>query len=172
MKELWLPVVGYEGLYEVSNLGRVRSVERTVETRKGVFSPLKAKIMSPTISRGYLRLHLYKKGKSLSKYVHVLVAEAFIGAKPQGLQTLHGIRGKLCNEPANLSYGTAKENAADRKRDGTEIVGEKMYCAKLTEKSVNEIRNSSLSCTELAVLYGVTEATLYKAKTGRSWTHI
>lgn len=104
--EIWKPVVGYEGRYEVSNLGAVRAVH---STRSGSPRPL----AQTTDSHGYLSVTLYK-GDGLagrkSFGVHQLVAAAFIGEKPAGLDVNHldGLRAN--NSSTNLEYVTRSEN--------------------------------------------------------------
>lgn len=106
-KEQWKDVVGYEGLYQVSNLGRVRN--------------LKGNIMSPSkINRcGHLGLILRKNKKPKCNTIHRLVAKAWLGECPVGCQVLHGPNGIEDNSAANLSYGTNSQNQLDRRRDGT-----------------------------------------------------
>lgn len=80
-QEIWKDVVGYEGLYEVSNLGRVRSLDRETEDTLGRKRKWKGQILNPTISnngKGYLRVRLSEDGKRTDFRVHRLVAEAFI----------------------------------------------------------------------------------------------
>ncbi|PVB19745.1 NUMOD4 motif-containing HNH endonuclease [Mycobacteroides abscessus] len=114
--EAWLPVVGYEGLYEVSHLGRVKSVRR--KGLQGGF--IGGKILRPGPQRrGYLTVHLYdKSGCGSSKRVHRLVAEAFYGPGPEGCEVLHlnDIPGD--NRLENLRWGTRSENELDKRRNG------------------------------------------------------
>lgn len=99
--EQWLPVVGYEARYEVSDQGRVWSIKS-------------GKILSPgPNSRGYLTVHLYDGSspkKPRSHCVHDLVMAAFVGPKPDGYHVDHGRRGKQCNALATLEYVTPVEN--------------------------------------------------------------
>lgn len=121
MKELWLPVVGYEGLYEVSDQGRVRSLDRyeQVRSRSGnlyrQFFPgaLKAQRLRPA----YLAVHLSKDNKPATRYVHALVAEAFLGKRPEGMVVNHIDENKLNNKADNLEWATYMENSQhSRKR--------------------------------------------------------
>lgn len=106
--EVWKPVVGYEGLYEVSNKGNVVSLKRNMRT-----------ILSPSIkSNGYLQLCLYKKGKGKSLYVHRLVAESFLDRVDGKEQVNHLDEDKLNNSVENLEWCTSKENNAH----GTRVV--------------------------------------------------
>lgn len=119
MEERWLPVVGFGGFYEVSDLGNVRSVDRIVQ-RKGRDMRLRGRPLRAGInSCGYRTACLHRRGKLTTQSVHVLVAEAFIGPRPEGLDVLHGPGGQLDNRVTNLRYGTVSENMADTVRDGT-----------------------------------------------------
>lgn len=111
--EYWRPVVGYEGLYEVSNKGRVRSLDRYIKDRNGNYTHfLKGRILSQaTIRKGYKQVQLSKDGTQTPKRVHRLVAEAFI---PNPLN-LPQINHKDCNPSnnsvENLEWCDAKYNS-------------------------------------------------------------
>lgn len=97
-KESWRPVVGYEGLYEVSDKGRVKS-----------FLKIKNRILKP-VNDNYLRVDLYKNGKNNLKLIHRLVAEAFIKNPNTKPQVNHIDGNKHNNTIENLEWVTAKEN--------------------------------------------------------------
>lgn len=109
--EIWLPIAGYEGLYEISALGRIRSLARRT-TRGGI---LKA---SPGWA-GYLKVSLSKPGVIRSYHVHRLVAATFLGPCPEGQQVRHLDGDPLNNTLTNLRYGTVSDNALDRVLHGT-----------------------------------------------------
>ena len=111
--EIWKDVVGYSGIYEDSNLGRVRSLDRLDTAGR----KRKGRILKQTLSN-YLRVILCN-GKKKTRLVHQLVCETFIGPRPEGKEVCHGPSGKLDNSLTNLRYGTHSENALDRNRDGT-----------------------------------------------------
>lgn len=121
MIEEWREVVGFEGLYEVSNHGNVKSVDREVPhgntsgTRK-----IKGRILKQYRhnSMGHWIVGLCREGKSKNYFVHSLVLEAFVGPKPQGKVACHGEKGTYDNCLDNLRYGTQWENVGpDRNRD-------------------------------------------------------
>lgn len=111
MEEIWKPVVGYEGLYEVSNIGRVRSLARIVECNGGRKRKLKTRILRQSCApSGYYMVTLHKKGKQKSGLVHRLVCEAFI-PKPLGKDEVnHKDENSKNNNATNLEWVTAKEN--------------------------------------------------------------
>ena len=165
--EEWIPLLGYDCDYDVSNLGRVR---------RNYKDTCRVKILrqhGTGADRVHLSVHLELNGSGTTKLVHHLVAQAWLPPKPVGLIILHGPRGRRDNCPDNLSYGTYRQNAGpDRERDGTLIKGEQSYWAKLTEKDVIEIRKSTKTCRVLAQEYGVSATVISKARTGKTWKHV
>ena len=114
MNELWQPVLGYEGFYEVSDQGRVRSLDRVVQkTRYGktYSSTLNGKVLKPGFDGdGREQVPLSKKGKVVRRHVHSLVAYSFIGLRPEGLEIDHVNGDHLDNRSCNLEYVTHEEN--------------------------------------------------------------
>lgn len=112
MEEIWKDIKGYEGFYQVSNMGRVKSVDRvyTTNNRWGGISHKcqKGRVLKPfTINSGYLIIHLGRKKKCL---IHRLVYEAFMGPIPEGMQVNHINEDKKDNRLENLNLMTPKEN--------------------------------------------------------------
>lgn len=105
--ERWLPVLGFEGLYEVSDCAQVRSLRRHKVLRP-----------SPSSCSPYLKVTLYRgKGRgSVTQPLHILVAAAFLGPRPEGLMARHLDNNPMHNHLRNLEYGTRSENHADRRR--------------------------------------------------------
>lgn len=112
--EEWRPVVGYEGIYEVSDAGRVRSVPR-VDAAGRVRAP---KIKAQSLSNGYRFVLLFKNRKQRAARVHVLVAAAFLGPRPPGLVVNHIDHDKTNNQVGNLEYVTQRENIQAAVRAG------------------------------------------------------
>lgn len=120
----WRPIPSAPG-YEASDLGQVRSVDRVVETVRGP-RPYRGVVLSPKIrADGYAEVNLGGVG---SRAVHVLVAEAWLGPRPSGLDVCHGPDGRGDNSPANLRYDTRAANIADCVRDGTHAQARKVTC--------------------------------------------
>jgi hypothetical protein len=177
MAEVWRSVAGYEGLYEVSDLGRVLSLSRTVRHGWSQWQMVPQRLLKPILNGGYYKVNLYDEGGSVKIWgIHRLVAFAFLGPCPSALIVRHGPKGSLCNEVENLSYGTYAENTADRLRDGTACRGSKSPCSKLTETQVLEIFNAKLTKDfkrrQLAELYSVSEATIKSIRAGNNWKHL
>ena len=127
--ERWKPVNGYEGIYEVSSHGRVRSLDRTVTRSDGKVHRLKGKVLSVRLDKyGYQIVDLYNHGKQQKRKVHSLVAEAFIGTRPEGTEVCHNDGRKTNNHVDNLSYGTRSENMLDRVRHGRDHNAVKTHC--------------------------------------------
>lgn len=175
--EEWRPVMNFLGYYEVSSLGRVRSLPRVVElgkTRKGVFRKLKGKIIKQhKDGNGTWYVNLNNNGLT-RRSVHSVVAYAFLGPTPEGLEICHGEAGRDCNAVFNLSFKTHLQNmTSDRERDGTLCRGETHPRAKLTEEAVIDIRRRGLrEKKELSKLYDVSEATIYDIVKNRSWRYL
>ena len=111
-KETWKPVVGYEGLYEVSDLGRVKKVARTITKADGTIKKVDERILKPSDSNGYQIVGLYRNGVSKSNWVHRLVAQAFIPNNDQSKTVInHKDENKRNNSVANLEWCTYKYNA-------------------------------------------------------------
>ena len=118
--ELWMPVAGYEGLYSVSNLGRVRSEDREVACRDGGVRRQRAFIRKVGLNDdGYLVLNLSKDAKKRKHRVHVLVAAAFIGPRPEGMEVAHNDGSRAVSRLDNLRYDTHTGNMRDRVAHGT-----------------------------------------------------
>ena len=122
MEEIWKDIKGYEGLYQISNLGRVRSLDMMANSKNGSKRFVKGKIKNPFLNQGgYLQVHLSKNGKRKMYRVHRLVYEAFIGEIPKGYQVNHKDENKqnnilsnidtLMTPKENLNWGTRNERA-------------------------------------------------------------
>jgi hypothetical protein len=118
MTERWLPVVGYEGKYEVSDQGSVRSVDRYVDGgRGGRRRWLTGRILRPYTGGRYMTVQI---GHGNTKSVHHLVIEAFLGPRPDGMDACHNNGQSHDNRLENLRWDTPINNAADRRAHGTQ----------------------------------------------------
>lgn len=111
-KEEWRPVVGYETIYEVSQMGRVRSLDRVIVCSNGINRPIKGKLIKPTKGRTgkYSSVGLNKNGKVKRFYVHRLVAQHFIRNSQNKPCVNHVDGNKLNNAAKNLEWCTYLEN--------------------------------------------------------------
>lgn len=111
MKEIWKPVVGYEGFYEVSSIGRVRSLARIVECNDGRKRKIKDRILKCSRnSGGYYGITLHKDGCTKSVNIHRIVAEAFVPNPLEKEEVNHKDENPSNNHASNLEWVTAKEN--------------------------------------------------------------
>lgn len=108
----WLPVENYEGLYEVSELGQVRSLDRTLIGSDGVHYPFKGRMLSckPHINLQYPLVSLWKNNKGTTHYVHRLVCNAFYLKDPLRTEVNHKDGNRLNNHYLNLEWCTSQEN--------------------------------------------------------------
>lgn len=144
MEEIWRDIVDYEGLYQVSNLGRVRSLDRYVKTTPNGIETTrlhKGKILTPKINR-YAQVALSKNGVPSYHYIHRLVAIAFI-PNPDNKPEVNHINGleKLNNCVDNLEWATRKENEQHKHANGLYVSTEKhkKQCAINQKKSIRKI---------------------------------
>lgn len=127
--EEWRPVLGYEGYYEVSSRGRVRSLPRKVATSRGARVSPGRTLKTPTSTGGYLRVDLSRDGISKSRSVHVLVLEAFTGPRPsRGHDACHWDGDPSNNNIENLRWDTKSANMADKMRHGRDFRKNKTQC--------------------------------------------
>jgi hypothetical protein len=178
MSEEWKPVVSYEDYYEVSNMGRVRSLgrEHEIPCRWGgtMIRRLPPKILSPIKKTdGYNYVGLWEDGDCKTVAVHRLVLETFIGPCPDGMECCHNNSNKTDNNIRNLRWDTRANNSLDRNEYDGGIRGEKNPGSKLTEKKVLAIRKlykkTKVKQKDLADLFGVTRESVSLIINGRRW---
>lgn len=167
MKETWKPteVVGYE----ISSHGRVRSFWENRYLRTTAQKYLKHSLNS----NGYPIVNL-RRGNT--KLVHVLVLEAFVCKRPNGLQGCHNDGNPLNNKLSNLRWDTVSSNVMDAIEHGTFKLGEKHPFSKLTSALVEQAKaeyfSGITSQRALAKRFGVSQSTLRFAILGKTWRHV
>ena len=151
-QERWLPVPGFEGRYEVSDLGRIRSLRFTNgKTDQLRNEPLILKYRDRSIS-------LCRDGKVYTKQVAPLVLLAFVGPRPPGYDCAHWDGNETNNRLSNLRWATHAEKEADKLRHGRDNGGERSHLAKLSNADALEIRQRLWAGERLrgiAIEYGV-----------------
>lgn len=169
VREEWRPVVGYEDRYEVSNWGRVRSWAPW-----GGRVPDEPRYIALRLHRdGYIKVGLSRAGKVTWFQVHRLVAIAWHGApSDESLEVRHRDGSRTNNQADNLCWGTAKENAADRRAHGRDTVGINNGMTKLSPDDALDILNSTDSDTALAAKYGVSRGNIWNIRNGKSWGYM
>jgi hypothetical protein len=126
--------MGYVGLYEVSDLGRVRSLDRVTIVKRGPRQGLarryQGRLLTPALACGgrYWMVTLSSGGVYTHAYVHDLVLRAFVGPPPPNTECCHGPEGSLENKRTNLSWGTRSTNMLDKNRDGTDYHRNLLTC--------------------------------------------
>lgn len=166
--EVWKDIVGYEGLYQVSDMGRVMSLY----VYRGTNSRLKTIGVD---DQGYLFTSLNRHKKTKVVRVHRIVLQAFVGPCLPGYQGCHIDGNRRNPRLTNLRWGTSQDNSSDAIRHGTMPRGEKCGRSRLTVDQVVEIkllRRQGISQYVLAERFGVHQATISLIDTGKTWHHI
>jgi len=175
--EIWKPVRDFESQYEVSNLGRVRSLDRILERPHKVQGTVevfhKGKILRPGPSvSGHLSVVL---GRNNTRSVHSLVLEAFIGYCPPHKECLHRNGTSDDNRLHNLHWGTRKQNIADAFKHGTIPLGEEKATAKLKNSDIPKIRRMikrGMPMNSIGKEFGVSTAAISQVRDGITWRHV
>lgn len=175
--EKWRTIPGWEGFYEVSSLGRVRSLKRMAPAMgRGHERTVPRKILTQQKGGRYARVQLSRRGEKHMRTVNRLIAEAFHGAPPTPAHhAAHNNGDAFDNRASNLRWATAKENCADRTLHGTEVRGKRVNTAKLTADNVREIRKRAAGGephTSIAADYPVGAQNIGHIARRKSWRHI
>lgn len=164
--EVWLPVVGYEMHYEVSSLGRVRRILSGRGATAG-------RVLALALQGDYLAVTLYMHDERRKQSVHVLVATAFHGQRPEGMVPNHKDASKLNNRADNLEWVTAAENVrhaiANGLVGGRPLPGALNGRAKLSADQVEAIRSDSRTQRVIATAYGISKSQVGNIKRGDEW---
>lgn len=171
-EEIWESIPGWEGFYEASSLGGVRSVSRVINQGLGRRQYVGVDISPIALSSGYFAVNLTAEGRRAQKGVHALVVSAFSGKAPLGCQVRHLNGNKWDNRAENLKWGTAQENADDRRTHGTAPLGERVHNSKLTPEIVRSLRSGELRPCVAVKQLGVNISCIDKAKRRETWRHV
>jgi hypothetical protein len=127
--ERWVTVPGWEGFYAASTLGRIRSLARIIAYPSGPVRSLRSRVLRPTVRPdGHLEVRLSRNGQGQTRTVHSLVALAFLGPRPPGLEVCHDNGDPRDNRPGNLRHGSHASNMADVVRHGKHHGLNKTHC--------------------------------------------
>lgn len=129
-EEIWRPVIGAEGKYSVSSLGRVRTEARVAMRRNGWPFPVRERLLSQCeVQGGYRKVAIhYEPDVPTRRLVHQLVMEAFVGPRPSGMEICHGNGDPSDNRLDNLRYDTRSANQFDRISHGRHNNAGKTHC--------------------------------------------
>jgi hypothetical protein len=178
MPTLFKDIKDYEGCYQVSNDGQIRSINRISSNGH----KLKGRLLAQCYKRGYngridcLMVNLCKNGVSKTIKVHRVVAVNFIGDEPNGHMVCHKDGDATNNKVGNLYYGTRKDNVDDASKHGTTPKGSKHWKAKLKESDALHIKNADYSIrgsvNAMASKFGVNREVVRLIRRGMNWRHI
>lgn len=168
-KESWLPVIGYEGVYEVSNIGRVKRILKGQGTKTGIIKQADRRVN--------MKVELCINGVQKTHYVHHLVLYSFVGPMPEGLECCHNDGNYKNNRLNNLRWDTRKSNVADSIRHGTfkRLVGEMSPISKLKDCDIKKIRqllDKGNTLRFIAKMFGVYHSCILNIKKGKTWKHV
>ena len=166
--EHWRWVDGYEGLYMVSDQGRVMSVPRG--TGRSFFS---GRVLKQGFGNsGYLHVALCRDGKMKTKEVHRMVATAFIKRPRNKTEVNHKDGIKTNNVVSNLEWVTRSENIKHSYANLPRKQYDHFHKVKLTDEKVAEIMNRSGTNAEIASIYGISDVMVGRIKNKKAWRHI
>lgn len=160
-------------VYEVSSLGRVRSVTRELLGRWGSTRTVPGRLKAlAASSNGYLFFGLSDKSSQKPCYVHKAVLLTFVGDPKPGQEACHNNGDKADNRLENLRWDTRSKNALDKIGHGTMTHGERHGMARLTEDVVRMIRSDPRSSVELGMELGVNHSTVQRVRRRQTWAHV
>ena len=163
-EEIWKDIPNYEGMYQVSNLGRVKSLKFGKE-----------RVLKPILNgRGYYHINLYKGGKTIINTIHRLVMLSFVGESELEINHKNGI--KSDNRLENLEYCSRSENIQHAYDTGLKAgrKGENHHNSKLTRACAERIKYGHQGMTQRAIaeIYGINQAQVSVIRSGKTWKHI
>jgi hypothetical protein len=170
--EVWKDIDGWQGLYQVSNIGRIKSLERRLLKRIKPESILKPRLNH----NGYLRILFRTKKHYKNEFVHRLVANTFLLKYSEKLQVNHINGIKTDNNVSNLEWCTPSENRIHAYKTGLQnrAKGQNHSMSKLTEDQAKEIKYGFIGMNhlEVAKIFGITRHAVGLIRNNKRWTHI
>lgn len=176
-KEIWKPITEFNGLYEISSIGRVRSIDRQALYRKsipGSIRLIKGKVLKPNINKGYHLYTLTLNGKPFYRYSHRLVITYFIGEIPKNKAVNHKDANKSNNSVKNLEICTNAENNKHAGLMNLKPIGTNHTNSKLTHEQLKEVRRllneTELSHKKIAKMFNVYRTTISRIANKKSYS--
>ena len=167
--ETWEDVIGFEGLYQVSDMGRVKSFYH---------DKVNGRLMQPSHdTKDYLIVTLYRDGKRQTMTVHRLVAERFLGPAPSPKHEINHKNG-VKDDPRldNLEWVTSAENHKHAAENGLKTHGKDHHSAKLTGQKATEIRSlyatGDYTMVGLGKMFGITKQAIWRVVHRETWQHV
>lgn len=169
--EEWRPVVGWEDLYEVSDEGRVRSFDRTTHFVDGRIRHFEGKVLNPYRSPGpknYFRVALTRGKQIRNVGVHLLVLEAFVGPRPDGMDGCHWDDDESDNRLSNLRWDTPSSNQNDSVRNGHHHHATRTHCPSGHEYTPENIKTGKRKRRQCRECHNADERRRYHARKNMS----
>jgi hypothetical protein len=172
MSEQWKPVAGYIGWYEVSDHGRVRSVDRLVRFADGRLRWYRGRLLKtkPHNQYGYPLVAICRGKDKRWRTVHQLVMEAFVGPCPPGKEICHNVLTRSARL-VDLRYDTKKNNFADKHKHGTALCGPKHPWTKYPRRLLVKIQRATGTITEIAKRFNVSRTHVWNVRNGKRRAH-
>lgn len=173
MQEVWKDILGYEGLYQISDLGNVKRIARGPHTQAG-------RILKQSLrGRGqykYWCVCLYKNGCKVVKQVHYMILESFVRPFNKDEVGRHLDGNRFDNRLCNLAHGTQQMNIADRDKHGNTVRGSKQWKARFNRADILKIRSlyesGKFNQPQLAKKFGVKASTIWCIINRKTWKHV
>jgi len=167
MTECWKPLPRFEGLYEVSDAGRIRRLARfTHDGRRWRKKLLK---LWNRCKRHYVSAHICVNGERSVVWAHIAVLEAFVGPRPFGADACHNNGNRHDNRLENLRWDSRAGNFADKVKHGTHNRGERHHRAHFTDEEARRIRDMPGTIGGIAKRLGVSKTCIQKIKERKSY---
>lgn len=171
MTEEWRDIPDYKGLYQVSNLGRVRGLDRVVPCSRWGSYTVKGRVLVTVRSgNGYRCVNLRKLGGLRKVHVHTLVAQCFIGERPDGYTTNHIDGDKTNNRADNLEYCTPQQNTYH----ASHVLGNGP--AKLTNEQAIQAyvmyKADGMTLAAVGEHFGIAQTSVWRIVHGETWKHL
>ena len=176
--EIWKDIKGYEGMYQVSTQGNLKSLDRIVNHPKSIKLTLKGGVIKSSVNgSGYKIVQLNKNGKGVIYLVHRLVSGAYLNNPDNKPQVNHIDGNKANNLLENLEWVTRSENMIHAYENNLNHKGENHYKSKLSKTRVSAIKrllriNPNVNKYSLAKKVGVTNGVIYQIINNTTWKHV